>query len=1154
MKRLRLISIVCMLFSFAACEKELPVSVEFNESRYQVNVGDEMDMLKELVVMNSEAAPVFTSSAAEVAEITSEGLLKALAAGETTVVAVVEGKEASCTVTVSEILAEKIEITAPESLAADETWAGVSVVVEPAGYNVENLVWTFTPSAEGLVFETEKVKATEYKVRFMSFVEDGKLTVKVADKNSDMAGTAVIAVTEKVVPAEKISLTLPEKGELTEGSWASVIASVTPEEYDAEHLIWEFEPSSPELGFQYEKVSAVEYRICFSSYVYGGDVTVVVTDELSEVFNQGRVKVLEKPLEGVVELKITPETLILNVGDEPVTLSVACTPSDYDKTLLEWTSSDEEVALVKDGVVTVIGAGEAVITLKDTISGKEASCKVTVTEPVKDVVIRKIVLNNTNLEMRVGEDAVQLIATCYDEEDNVIENYSGLEWSAAPMVGDNNKEIIVVEVSAQGVVTAKNPGFTQITVTDRTNTNVKALCNVSVKAAEVKVESVELLPASKTIEKGDVFTLTAKVTPDNADDKTLTFTSSDTEVATVNEEGKVTGVAPGEAVITATAVNGIKAECKVTVADESWVYLSSEMVTMVVGDEVTITATVTPENAPDKTVTWSSSAPEVASVDGGKVKALAAGQTVITAEAASGRKAECKVTVEEKVIDFEITLSPDNTNLQTKGLMQDKSVRLYATYTRRDNGKEYAPAVTSWKSSDETIATVDSEGNVTAVIEHIEKSGLENGVKVTITHVADEKEKSMEITVVKALPEQVILTAVPEVNGEQYKMMHGETFTFKAKVLPEKASQDVWFAGGGFLKIVDNTWTASTLGYNTFTAYAADNTNAKVDFAVTVLPVEITEMTLSNTTVNLIPGEQASLAVNFVPSNASYKSIEWSSSDESVAVVNENGTISAVGAGTAVITAYQKENDITRTCEVVVTEPVTELKVGDYYYSDGTTSPDLKADKTVIGVVFSLNNPTQMGDVRLAADYPECTHGYVVSLVEYAGQDFGSVSTYNGHGYYAALGLDTDAIVNTENANGYGNTKAHMALNGDKPDYCTMFNAENGIVATHTASVPSPSSASSWYVPSYKEMQMMAGVREALNAAITSAGGTAIAEPVDDDSDHGDYYWTSTIYGSWYERGKSWDHSKYPFDISRNGWTDRTQAFGQFPVRIILAF
>ena len=1141
MKRLRLLltALSAMLLFFSACQKEVePVTVRFAAQSYQMTVGQEKDLAGELSVTGSTKAPSFSSSDASVASVGKNGKVTALKQGTVTITAKVENESASCQITVSAIKATKITLEAPASLPANETWATVKATVEPAGYNAEDLVWTMTPSDEAIGAVAQKVSASEYKVSFKGYVEGAKLTVKVADKHSGLSQTAEIAVTEKVVKATKITLTMPD--ELTEGQWAQVIAAVEPADYDASHLKWEFKQSSDALAFQSEKVSDTEYKVCFNSYVEGGKVDIIVSDDLSTVFNQGTIKVLEKPVQGVTSLSVSPASLALNVGDDPVTLQVSYEPADYDKSLLEWSSSDEAVATVAAGVVTVKAEGEAVIKVKDTVSGKEATCTVTVTTPVKEAEVTKIDIKPSVLEMRVGEEAVQLIATCYDEDGNVVENYAELEWTADKMKGADDREITIVEVTQQGVVTPKNAGSTQVYVTNKKNANVKAICNVTVRAAEIKVESVRLEPSAKTIEEGQTFSLVAFVTPENAENKTLTYASSDEKVATVTAEGVVTGVASGDATITATAANGVKGECKVTVTDESWVELSASEVTVKVEEEFTLTATVKPDNAPDKTVTWASSDSEVASVDGGKVKALKEGTAVITATAANGKKAECKVNVQTAAVDFDITISIADMTIPAKGLQQDKSVRLYASYTRKVDGKTHTPASVSWKSSDETVATVDAEGNVTAVIEHIEKSGIENGVKVTITHVADEKEKAFELTVVKALPEQVILTAVPSVDGTDYKMMHGDTFTFEAKVLPEKASQDVWYAGGGFMQVPDNTWTAKEVGVHSFTAYASDNSSARVNFSIEVLPVPVESFTVvGESQLSLEVGDEMFLEVEIMPANASYRTVTWTSSSDDIVSVASDGKITANGAGTATVTGTLKDG---KTVEytVTVSEPAASVAVGDYYYSDGTTSSELDSSKEVVGIVFSTKDPS-LQDSGLSG----FTNGLVVALEEASTAWQSSASKVSS---WVSENVQYSDLTSTDRACGYSNTQALIAYNEANPD-------NKVLVVEHAPSVTLPSSTSGWYVPSYEELGRMVAAYETIKDKFTEAGGLApdATRPSWDIGNGGSAdtyrYWSSTESSS----SSSWA-CVYQFFGGGTGYTNQLKSKGHYRVRYIFAF
>ena len=326
-------------------------------------------------------------------------------------------------------------------------------------------------------------------------------------------------------------------------------------------------------------------------------------------------------------------------------------------------------------------------------------------------------------------------------------------------------------------------------------------------------------------------------------------------------------------------------------------------------------------------------------------------------------------------------------------------------------------------------------------------------------------------------------------------------------------------------------------------------------FDIIVEPYWVETLTLPET-MTLAPDATATLTPVFTsdmngkqPTN---QTLTWTSSDPNIVSINETtGEMKALAEGTVRITATTANGAAansavkTATCAVTVKAPVAEVKVGDYYYSDGTWGSDSHpSGKSVIGVIISNTNAV-VADPILMSDFPQCSNGLVVGLVEYTDQDFGSVSVYNGHGYYAALGYDANSIVSTEKTNGYGNTCAHRDLNASKSDYCTLFNASNGVVATHTAKVSTTSKSSTWYIPSYKEMRLMYDNLSTLNASLSSVSGTPISS---------DKYWTSTIYGSWYESGQSYDHFKYPFNMLSGGWHSAQDASGKYPVRVVLAF
>ena len=173
------------------------------------------------------------------------------------------------------------------------------------------------------------------------------------------------------------------------------------------------------------------------------------------------------------------------------------------------------------------------------------------------------------------------------------------------------------------------------------------------KIEELKI-TITLNWSTATLFEGEDLTLTATVTPDDAADKSISWSSSNPSVATVDNTGKVTAVVAGTAIITAMANDGsgVSASCVVTVEKKvvavSKISLSQTAATLIEGEDLTLTAMVTPDDAADKSISWSSSNPSVATVDNtGKVTAVAAGTAIITATAndGSGVSASCEVTV-----------------------------------------------------------------------------------------------------------------------------------------------------------------------------------------------------------------------------------------------------------------------------------------------------------------------------------------------------------------------------------------------------------------------------------------------------------------------------------------------------------------------------
>lgn len=171
--------------------------------------------------------------------------------------------------------------------------------------------------------------------------------------------------------------------------------------------------------------------------------------------------------------------------------------------------------------------------------------------------------------------------------------------------------------------------------------------DIPVIAREILLSDYQL-----TMESTDICTVTATVLPENASDKTVVWSSGDSSIATVDDDGLVTAIAIGETSITATC-GGATAVCEVTVVPTlaTSIELNITELKMCSGDEYTLVASVLPENASEKTVEWASSDVSVAVVDeNGKVSALQSGFCVISASTSDGTGliAECAITVNTK--------------------------------------------------------------------------------------------------------------------------------------------------------------------------------------------------------------------------------------------------------------------------------------------------------------------------------------------------------------------------------------------------------------------------------------------------------------------------------------------------------------------------
>lgn len=366
------------------------------------------------------------------------------------------------------------------------------------------------------------------------------------------------------------------------------------------------------------------------------------------------------------------------------------------------------------------------------------------------------------------------------------------------------------------------------------------------------VTGVSLAPTEITLNVNGTTTLKATVAPENATDQTVTWESSDNQVATV-ENGVVTAKAPGKATITVKTVDGGKtATCTVNVNGPQTkpvtnVTLNKAAMTLEVNGTEKLTATVEPSDASNKDVTWESSKKDVATVEqDGTVKAVGAGEATIkvTAQDGSGKYAECKVTVSAPTKPVtNISLNKTELKLEVSG-----TEKLEATVEPSDASNKDV----TWSSSNETVATV-ADGTVTAK--------AEGTATITVTTAEGNHQATCTVTVT---PKTVQISDI-QVQGTA-SLYVGDTAKLTATVQPTNATNPnvTWDSQNKDIATVtpDGTVTALKAGAATITATAQDGSGISGSFAVTVQQADTTALKAKMTEAQKLWNETAVSAQN----------------------------------------------------------------------------------------------------------------------------------------------------------------------------------------------------------------------------------------------------------------------------------------------------
>jgi uncharacterized protein YjdB len=575
--------------------------------------------------------------------------------------------------------------------------------------------------------------------------------------------------------------------------------------------------------------------------------------------------------QSVSSITIDPPVLNLAIG-EYQTLHATITPK-LSGINLNWKSSDEKVVRIIEAnplTVTVQGVagGNAVISAINEDNIVVGYTHVTIRQPVT-----RIALSETNVYINIDAKSIQLRAIVYPE--NAL-NKEVVWTSSNPQIA---------RVNENGLVTLSKPGEVTIIARSADSPQVMELCNITI---EVPVATVAIDEKEVAMYVGQSKRLTYSVLPVNASKNTVTWTSTKTNVASVDAAGRVTARQVGSTVIMLKTLDGgHTAYSTVTVRQiAEGIKFNSTELEMETGQVLEMEYSLIPANATDTELVWESSDTKVVVVDDvGKVSAKGPGIAFVIARTEAGGMSYIKITVKQPVSGLLL-------NFSEKTIYVRESFELNASVS--PSGASNLEV--EWKSSNDKVATVSATGEVL---------GVGSGMAII---TATTKDGGITANCVVTVRERI--TSM-KLSYEEYRLGIDKSFTLSV-IVDNKTITDQqfkWVSSNSSVATVNKNGkvTGHKLGFATITAYAQDGSGQDASCELEIVR-PVTRVALDKSFLTLLVGETKQLKAKIEPGNATYKGAIWTSSDNSVALVDEDGMITALKAGSTTITAEAQDN------------------------------------------------------------------------------------------------------------------------------------------------------------------------------------------------------------------------------------------------------
>ena len=889
--RNRVFYVLALLLALCSCQKEAVrvTAITLDATRVTLVTGETYAI--EAIISPSEAENqllIWSTDDASVARV-SDGVVTAVAPGTTSIVVRADDDvqiTASCAVTV---LAENIPVTA---LNIDKT--------EIELYELEQELLT---AAVLPADATDAVVKWESSDEAVATVHEGMVTARTAGSaviSVTVPGTVFKAECKVTVKCHVKGVSLQESLALEKGGQAQLDAVVYPERASDKSLSWE---SSDAAVATVTEAGLVSARGC-------GVATVTVTALDGEHTAECVVTVVST----VSGISLSHEAISLKV-DEQEDIVATLTPSDPTNMKILWSSTDESVARLEEGegkvTVHAVSKGVATICAVTEDGGHHANCVVTVRPKVDAIEIGGGAVLYKSLTLYTSDAGETVSAVVSPSDADVALEWKSDNVSVAQVIPDKQDD-------RKCVIRPVGKGNTIVTV----STEDGAVSDFITVLVEQVATGITVSPDSLVLWVGGrERSVNATILPSNSD-ATCSYRISDAAVAEYKNAGNVCtlsakGVGNADLTVTATP-GGVSATCKIEVrAHVGSLSLNLNSLTIEEGEESSaLVATKLPSNAYEKVI-WSSSAPEIASVDRstGKVTALKVGNAVISAEAEglSSVRASCTVSVTPAAVRvMEVTVSPRTLSMS----LNDTPYKLSAVVRPEDAANKNV----TWSSSNAAVATVDSDGLVTP---HA------NGTaSITARTVDGGYTSSCTVTVAT-----ITVTSI-KLNESNLTLTYGATGYLTAEMTPASAANTKvnWSSSDTSVATVSDSGevtAGSKDGTAVITAVPESNPSLSARCTVNVIRqlVRVTKVSVEPEYCEMYFGQTKQLTATVYPADATDKTVTWSST-QGIVSVNQSGLVTPLRAGSTRVTVTTKDGGYTTTSQIVVSyNPVKTITI-----------------------------------------------------------------------------------------------------------------------------------------------------------------------------------------------------------------------------------